>query len=366
MITAIVARLRECHRDLEVAAITATELARDAALRLGFQSIPAWSGWMEGDIKLVDSFDPHLMVVIGADVMDGYYNPVTTARLLAFAECAARRGTKVAFSGFSFNSSPSSLLRPVFNNLSPSVAVNVRDRISRGRFQRFSRIESHLVADAAFMLEPDDSSDAVRHVMAWADRQRAAGMIVLGFNLHPMLITKATPAQVEGLVASAIEALRQVIRAKRVALLLLSHDYRGEEGDDACLGPIAKALQEELGERQMYSTRQYSASELKAMAGAADGVVTGRMHLAIATLGTGKPVAAMTYQDKFQGLFAHFNYPERFLLPPADAVDPQKLASLINDFIDRLPALTGQVNAQLPSVKKASELNMQQLTGAPQ
>ncbi|KQP43196.1 hypothetical protein ASF44_06410 [Pseudorhodoferax sp. Leaf274] len=202
--------------------------------------------------------------------------------------------------------------------------------------------------------------------MAWADRQRAAGMIVLGFNLHPMLITKATPAQVEGLVASAIEALRQVIRAKRVALLLLSHDYRGEEGDDACLGPIAKALQEELGERQMYSTRQYSASELKAMAGAADGVVTGRMHLAIATLGTGKPVAAMTYQDKFQGLFAHFNYPERFLLPPADAVDPQKLASLINDFIDRLPALTGQVNAQLPSVKKASELNMQQLTGAPQ
>jgi len=139
----------------------------------------------------------------------------------------------------------------------------------------------------------------------------------------------------------------------------MSHDYRGADGDHICLGPIERALQSELGQRLMYPTQMFSAAQLKAMAGCTDGVVAGRMHLAIASLGMERPVAALTYQDKFQGLFAHFDYPQRFLLSPQEAADPEQLAALMEDFIDQLPALSAKVKQWLPQVTAASALNLE-------
>jgi polysaccharide pyruvyl transferase WcaK-like protein len=358
MMQSVVQRLRQASAELEVGVITAEPEAEQAARAMGFTPLPAWSVSMADGVRQVEAFGADSMVVVGADVMDGYYSPVTTARMLLTAEAASRFGARVSLLGFSFNASPDGQLKPLFDGLDKSIAVNVRDRISRERFQRFTGRTSRLVADSAFMLQPDLSAASVLKLAQWADGRRAQGDAVIAFNMHPMLIRGATPAQVQALVDSAVIALRQLCQRRAVSVLLLSHDYRGKDGDDVCFRPIASALAVELGSKLMYPTEAFSAAQLKAIAGCTDGVVTGRMHLAIASLGMERPVAALTYQDKFQGLFAHFEYPERFLLSPAGASDPVQLAALMEDFVDQLAVLAAQVRRFLPAAIEASSLNL--------
>lgn len=94
-----------------------------------------------------------------------------------------------------------------------------------------------------------------------------------------------------------------------------------------------------------------------------DGVVTGRMHFAIACLGMAVPVAALTYQDKFQGLMKHVDLPQDLLLQPSDLADPDKLVSLMLRFHDDMATLRARVEARVPAVMAASALNVAPLIG---
>lgn len=358
MMQGVVKRLREASPTLRVGVLTATPAAQSAASALGFEPVDAWSCPMAEGLRTVHAFAPDALAVVGADVMDGYYSPLTTARMLLTAESIARAGARVCILGFSFNEHPHPRLKLIFDRLSPTIAINVRDQLSLDRFRRFTHAKARLVTDSAFMLAPDDAGPAAVAVDAWATSRRRAGDAVIGFNIHPMLIRNATPEQVQGLVRSAVQALREVCSQRAVSVALISHDYRGQESDDACLAPIFQALSTELGDRLTYPTARLSAAQLKAVAGCTDGVVTGRMHLAIATLGTGKPVAALTYQDKFQGLFRHFDYPEHYLLGPADSGNPARLAALVTRFVDELEPLRQRVYDHRPAVIAASLRNL--------
>jgi len=359
MILSVVQQLHRADAGVTVAVVTASPLAQEVALALGLLPLPAWECSMSRAIELLTEFDADAMVVVGADVMDGYYAPHTTARMLMMAQAGARCGMRVSILGFSFNANPNPGLRPVFDDLDAAVMLNVRDPRSRQRLAQFSHRQSRLVADAAFLLEPDPGGAEVQAVAAWATARRGRGELVLGFNMHPMLVKNASPQQIASYIDSAVTALGRLCERRSVAVLLIPHDYRGRDGDDVCLGPIARALEPRLGARLMYPTHQFAAAELKAIAGGVDGIVAGRMHLVIAGLGMERPVAALTYQDKFQGLFAHFDYPERFLLTPGDAGDPEQLARLLEEFLDHLPELAGRVRRALPAVKRLSALNLE-------
>ena len=361
MIIGVVERIRRQSPGLVVGVVTATDAADTMARSLGFEPLRVWSRhWHLGEVtRALGQFDADTMVVVGADSIDGYYSMVTAMRMLVTADIMARSGVRTTILGFSFNSKPSPYLKPVFDGLSSGVSINVRDKVSFRRFQAFSRAKSKLVADAAFLLQPSRENPEVVAAAHWADARKAAGDVVLGFNLHPMLIRNATPAEVDALIKSAALAIGNIARERAVSVLLICHDYRGKDGDDACLGPLHAALAAQMGERLKYPTARCSASDLKAMAACTDGVVTGRMHLAIASLGCGVPVAAITYQDKFQGLFAHFDLPEHLLLSPADAASATRLQTVTERFLDELPRLREQVERALPAVKKASLDNLQ-------
>ncbi|MBA3597198.1 MAG: polysaccharide pyruvyl transferase family protein [Methylibium sp.] len=361
MMMAVTSQLRVKHPHLTVGVVTATQQARKAAEGLGMIAVPAWSSHFARDYANMRRFHPNRVAIVGADVMDGYYSPVLTAKLLVLADAMARRGVRAVILGFSFNAKPSSLLKAVFNRLSPEVAVNVRDKVSLERLRSFCRTPATLVADAAFMLEPAELTADISAMHVWASSRRAAGDRVLGFNIHPMLVRSSNAEDIAALVRAAVDALRTVMALRAVSVLLISHDYRGAQSDDACLEPLHRALADELGARLMYCTRKFSAAELKAIAGEMDAVVTGRMHLAIATLGMGKPVAALTYQDKFHGLFEHFDYPEKYLLAPAALADGESLVRMMCELIDELPALTAKVAERLPAVIEASRRNVDAL-----
>jgi len=360
MLRGVVERLRVANGALQVSVVTATPEAADAATRLGFQAIDAWrEPWRLLDtVERLAALRPSAVVVVGADVMDGYYSPMTSLRLLATADLLVRRGAAGTILGFSFNRQPYRQLRHAFDQIDARLLVNVRDGVSLDRFRRFSSTPAELVADSAFMLQPDDASERVRQTASWVESRRAAGDIVIAFNLHPMLIRLASDADIAALVASAQAALRALAQQHRVSIVLLSHDYRDRDGDDICLEPLHDALAATMGDRLCYPRARLSAAELKAISGQLDGVVTGRMHLAIASLGMGVPVAALTYQDKFQGLFDHFGLPDAFLMKPDEAKRAERLAAVLDRFVSELPQLRDQVHAALPRVKEASCRNL--------
>ncbi|WP_230940755.1 polysaccharide pyruvyl transferase family protein [Burkholderia diffusa] len=360
MLRAVVERLRLANGALKVSVVTATPEAADAATRLGFQAVDAWrEPWRLTDtVERLAALRPSAVVVLGADVMDGYYSPITSLRLLATADLLVRRGVAGTILGFSFNRQPYRQLRHAFDQIDARLMVNVRDGVSLHRFRRFSSVSAELVADSAFMLQPDHASDCVTSTASWVESRRAAGDIVIAFNLHPMLIRRASDTDIAALVASAREALRGLAARHRISIVLLSHDYRGRDGDDTCLEPLHDALAATMGDRLYYPRSRMSAAELKAISGQVDGVVTGRMHLAIASLGMGVPVAALTYQDKFQGLFSHFDLSDTFLLKPEDAMRSVHLGTVLDRFVLELPKLRSQIQAALPRVKEASCKNL--------
>jgi polysaccharide pyruvyl transferase WcaK-like protein len=364
MLSAVVERLRAANRALRVSVVTATPQAAQAATRMGFRAVDAWrEPWRLTDtVERLAALRPSALVVIGADVMDGYYSPMTSLRLLATADLLVRRGVRGTILGFSFNARPYRPLRHAFDCLDARLLVNVRDDVSLDRFRRFSSAPATLVADSAFMLEPDHASDSVRDTAAWIDARRAVGDVVIAFNLHPMLIRGASDADIAALVAAAQHALRAIAAQRGSASCCcrttIAAATATTRASSRCIARWPRRWASGFAIRA-----RMSAAQLKAIAGQVDGVVTGRMHLAIASLGMGVPVAALTYQDKFQGLFRHFGLSDAFLLKPADAMRATRLAAVLERFVAALPQLREQVRAALPRVKDASLRNLRGMIG---
>lgn len=363
MMSASVQYLKKFTQVDTVGVLVATPAAAAAARTLGFDPLNIWDSPLTEAVSLLSQWGPRYVVVLGADVMDGYYGPETATKMLALADLAVRNGARGTVLGFSFNEKPNALMRRAFESLSPALALNVRDAISLGRFTQFCGAHATLVADSAFLLPPASETATVTETGKWAAARRAEGHRIFAFNIHPMLVKDANAAQVRELVEAAVDALETAMKKSDSAFLLLSHDYRERIGDDTCLYPIFHALRERWGQRVAYPTERMSAGELKAIAGLTDGVITGRMHLAIAAFGMGVPVAALTYQDKFQGLYRHFDFPEKYLLPPDRIRQEGCLAETLIDFISDSPRLKSIVCDRLPKIKARSEGNFTNLVG---
>lgn len=363
MIQSVVTQIQAASPTLEVGVLTASPMASEAARALGYQALEVWDGGVSVMAEAVHEFGADVMAVLGADCMDGYYNPMTTLTMLAVSDLAARDGVRVSILGFSFNDRPDERLRSVFECVSERVLINVRDEISFNRFRSFCRAKVQLVADSAFQLRPVVDSQVVLSLKRWVERQHQVGRTVLGLNVHPMLLGEPGPLQIQQLIDQVAQEVCRYLDQGETCIALISHDYRDAIGDDVCLRPLYRVLSKRFGERIYYDETRCKAAELKGLAGALDGVVTGRMHLAIAALGMGVPVAALTYQDKFQGLMKHFELPQSLLLAPARLRQSGALFELLAGFEANLPDLLVKTNSALPQVSVASMRNVSVLLG---
>ena len=79
--------------------------------------------------------------------------------------------------------------------------------------------------------------------------------------------------------------------------------------------------------------------------------------LAIAALGQGVPVACIAYQDKFEGLFQHFEL-DGLTIQPQDVVEPGKLAAFFIEKYEQREALASQVRRRLPAVRELSRQSL--------
>ena len=263
----------------------------------GLEFVPAWHGHnpLPKIAAAIRDAQATELYAIGADCMDGFYDPKVSLNLLAAADLAVRMGVKTRLTGFSFNASPKPQVVRLFRHASPELRFNLRDAISLERFEVLTKRRGTLVADTAFCLEPKFSE----RVNFWLDQMaadRKAGKKVLGFNLNPLLKAKTN-------IDEKVEWLKA--KGDETSVYLVPHDYRGE-GD---LGELEKVVAKLP--RAKIVRDVLSAAELKALMSGVDSLFTQRMHLGIAALGMGKPIEYDAYQGKFEGLMRHFRRCER-------------------------------------------------------
>ncbi|NGM52642.1 hypothetical protein G5B46_23780 [Caulobacter sp. 602-2] len=360
MIQAIIDEARRRTPGVRIGIATAGNDLPERIVAQGVEAVPVWRApWNLGDIaKGLRAYDA--LLVIGADVLDGYYSSITSLRLWMVAEIFASAGGRAVIGGFSFNSSAAWPVRLFLKNkLSPSLAINLRDPVSLRRFDALSATPGRRVADCAFMLKPRES-DAIAQTLAWVRAQRAEGRPVCGLNVHPMLVPNRDPEEIGRLVEAAATAARRLIDETGSSVVLLPHDFRGEtHGDVALLARVLEAI--DRPGHAFLQDKEISAGEIKAIAAELDMVFTGRMHLAIGSLGSGVPVVGITYQGKFAGLFEHFSLSEEQLIAPEEAKDAERLSRLVLDSFAKAPALRAQVAEALPQVKSASQSNLSTL-----
>lgn len=331
---------------------------RNAAC-LGMRAISVW-GRLSMPFRFLRTIKlerPGTALIMGADMMDGYYSPITSLRMVIAADLLARSGARTSFLGFSWNEDPAPIMRIAFRFLHRSVRVNLRDDISLQRFMNFTSMPAKLVADTAFLLEPAELSGQDSEIAGWVGEQRNAGRRCIAVNFHPMLFTKERVNQdLPRLIEKFSSLINSYARASGESLswLLMPHDDREEAGDMRAMAALYACLSEEARATALLVNVPPRADSIKKILSNVDGVVTGRMHMAIAALGSGVPVMALAYQGKFAGLMQHFDQPTWLVRDPASVLVDSALTDSVQRFLDELPRLTTQVRKYLPGVKAAA------------
>lgn len=355
MLTAVLDAARTVAPDVQVDMLCEGD-GEGIVRKMGFAPavIEADRDFPAATTKLLSDRGYDTYVALGADVVDGSYGARIPALMLIAADLAARAGVRATILGCSFGEDPAAELKPVFQRLDPRVHLNMRDPISLRRIQAFAHVHPQLVADAAFLLEPGSADPAAA---TWVERQRGLGRKVVGVNAHPMLVRNPDAAWAEKMAASLALALCEVAARQDVSWMLLPHDYRDRFGDLSCLRRVHELLQGRGDAEAHFLDGCHSAADLKALVGRLDAVITGRMHLAIAALGMDVPALALTYHDKFEGLYSHFELPQSLLLPPAILEDPAKLARRIESFIAAAPDLAAAIQGRRAAIIRLARKN---------
>lgn len=291
---------------------------------------------------------------VGADVMDGLYAYADSCLRLRLLGLSAALGLDSRLLGFSFNAKPHPKTVLEFKRLHPDVVICVRDPISHERLSAVIDRDPRLVADMAFLVQAREPGGQARQTLDWAADQRRQGRRVIGLNVHPMFSFDHGP----GITPALIDAFVSMVRgAPDIAFVLIPHDFRPVFGDL----PMLQTLQQSLSQPDQARVRLVSEirdpGELKGFVGNLDGVLTGRMHLAIAAMGKGVPVGGITYQGKFEGLLQHFNLGGGLTIAPPDAADAGKLATFFKNWVAQLDAEARVIRQGLPAVVELARRN---------
>jgi polysaccharide pyruvyl transferase WcaK-like protein len=340
MITAVLEHYRSVNPTTRFTVLTPPGPGSIAAPRYDLEPYSIWNGDRFAAFSAaLARMRPDQLVIFGADVMDGAYSADFSAERFAMADLAARAGVRTLVTGFSFNRSASPSLRRVIDLVHSDVTFKIRDPHSSRQWHRFTNRRAELVADVAFLLDPAKPSDLPKQTLDWIGTQKSQGRRVFGFNVHPTLFDRN-----DGNTRSHLDyisfCLKETSNTDGVSWILLPHDYRDGVGDVSVLASIHDKV---ASESIHFMAEQVSAPVIKAIAGKLDGVITGRMHLAIAALGMGTPASCFDYQDKFRGLFRLFDIPNHHLADIDVLCERNRLVPFIRQFISSTPKLRTRV-----------------------
>ena len=309
------------------------------------------------------------VLLIGADVMDGYYSEERSVWRARLVQAAARVARHAAVVGFSWSDAATPGSINVMRRLGPRVELWRRDPISRERLAGIVAQPVGLSADIAFLLEPRDPAGTVASDVEWIRARRSLGPVV-GINLAR---TAFLDHMQRGLTPDAlVERFAAETRAildthPTASMVIIPHDWRTDTSDLA-LGERLQATvhAEDPASRdrlRLVAPEPPTAAALKLVAGMSSVVVSSRMHLAIAALGSGTPAATLAYQGKTEGLFQHVPGLGDWSIDPSDALIPGTIASWVARLLERETESRAAIDAALPTVRRLASMNLPPPTG---
>lgn len=339
-----------------IAIVTGSPVAQARGQALGIETCPiTFGGSLRSNVEAMMALGVKASVTIGADVMDGAYDGSFSFELFALTDLLRRRGVEARMTGFSVSKSPYRKLGQAYDGAAEGLVFKARDPDSFERLKALTTASSELVADPAFLL-PASVSETSRKYVDWIEERQSLGRRVIGINIHPLLFDRGQQDDVESLMPIVAQEIDRAARQADFDIALVAHDFRGSSSDSRCLDPLAAALTLEKA-RVMSVAEELTAGDLKGIAARLDGVFSGRMHLAIAALGSGTPICGVSYKDKFSGLLKHFALDQHLLIDSRDVLKPGAISTALTAFVRDIPSLKEQVERALPQVKAMSKKN---------
>lgn len=364
MIVATIQFYTSLNPTLPIYIVSADNAGNEYISSLPYTNIKPLKCWygaypLEKLYNTILSVQPKDVCILGADCMDGFYSPYISLMLLAIHDLFSQtQNVKSHLLAFSFNASPSWMMRYAFKKVNKQLAINLRDYVSHTRYEKMVG-NAGVLADAAFSLQYDEHFAGYDRMKEWCSKQRKECKKIVAFNLHPMLRQYNYSEEIVDDAKKVTKNLAVMMhRYKSVAIVLLPHDARKRISDNNMLSIVYDELKNEYADRLYYDAKVYHAAQLKGMCGLFDALISSRMHLAIAALGREVPVMAATYQGKFEGLFQHFGLSEEYLMAPL-AFCTDEFQYVLDKFFDNHNELHNIIKEALPKVLTLSKKNFQ-------
>lgn len=363
MIYASMKLLKEKHKTEQFYFITSTDKGITETQNRGYKAIKAWKG--KSPIyhisQALRELNPTQVIIIGADCMDGYYSPDVSFTLMATADLCSSYNIPYHILGFSFNENPSWKVKLAYLFCSSAVRFNLRDYFSQQRFEHFTHKKSTLVADMAFLLEPNPNFYDFKEYQQWCQQEKNKQQTIVGFNFHPMLKKNQSIEEIHEACSSLADMIIHLLNQhSELSFLFIPHDNRGKLSDTIVLPIIANKIREKGYAQRIKEIKEvYHADEIKAIASLCDIMICSRMHLAIGSLSSGVPVMAATYQGKFHGLFKHYGLPEDLLLSPATFIT-KEFISTFERLLKEKKSLAKTLQEKQPEINILSAKNIEE------
>ena len=303
--------------------------------------------------------------LMGADVIDGYYSARNSLARLHLIDCAHRMGLRTVLLGFSYRADPEPKVLAELKNIGDAVTLLARDPMSLERVRSLTGQSPIQVADLAFLLQGTLSSARVNEARRWIETEKAQGNKVVGLNCNPQSLGSDLSYKAHQLAGNYAKAAASLARTdSQVRFLIVPHDCRGDFSDVDAAHHIWNSMDGNTRQKTRLIGETWTASEIKGIAGLLDYSITGRMHFAIACLGSGVPAVSLTYQDKFEGLYQHFEL-DGMCIKGSDGLSLERLIKFFNHIHRLSDASRNKVLAMLPHVNDLARRNITALVGEP-
>ncbi|MEM1428898.1 MAG: polysaccharide pyruvyl transferase family protein [Pseudomonadota bacterium] len=235
--------------------------------------------------------------------------------------------------------------------------ILVRHETSRAHVEALTRRSDHVVAvaDSVFALwEPGPTDMAARRQRsgrAGTDRLRIA-ISVRKLRVFGARDAAFGEAMYQASVCAAITALVRD-RAAEVTFLSTCQGIPEYWTDDSAVAEAFVAHLPPDVQRHVSVNRDFHSPEtLIEVLQSYDGVIAGRLHMAILSICANTPVLPVSYEPKFEETFADLGVPD--LVVPVGKIEPEPFAARVLVWADTLDDVAAALDRTAPAMKASA------------
>jgi polysaccharide pyruvyl transferase WcaK-like protein len=287
------------------------------------------------------------LTIIGADIMDGSYDPGEAWSRWHLCRLAAMYRVPTRVVSASWSTKADRLVVREAQRATRSASFYVRDPFSVRRVTA-AGIAAEAVADVVFA-----SVSTLASIWSeWIAERRSL------HNEHTLVLNTSGLIQTRSDLGPMYEQVIALARSAGWSVLLLPHVIRVSDDDlKVARDVLARWSSRGIDDGVRLVDERIRPAEVREIVKNADLVFAGRMHLAIMALNMETPMVVLSTNDKVEGLAAMFGSSELAVSPSTEV--PPIIRSVIAD-PNRLKELKDRICHGLPEVRR---LARRQVTG---